>query len=116
MRGLLAALCLCLCVSAGADETAQEIEHLIQFVATSGCDFERNDGVHDPQGAADHLRLKLSNGGRYVKTAENFIDRLASKSSWTGREYHAICEGERIKSSDWLYGALADYRQSTPQP
>lgn len=95
---------------------AQEIEHLIQFVASSGCDFERNGSVHDPAGAADHLRLKFSNGKRYVKTAEDFIDRLASESSWTGREYYAICQGERIKSKDWLYGALADYRQSTHQP
>lgn len=31
----------------------------------------------------------------------------------TGREYYAICDGERIKSRDWLYGALEHYRLAT---
>lgn len=117
MKRVFAALLLCLCATATADDTADnvdaEIEQLLAFVSASGCDFERNGTVHDSEGAAAHMRLKLSNGKRYVKTAEDFIDRLASASSWTGRDYYAICSGERIKSRDWLYGALEEQRQTT---
>ncbi len=114
MKNLLAALLLCLCATAAADHTSAdvdaEIKRLIEFVSASGCDFERNGTVHDSEGAADHMRLKLSNGKRHVKSAEDFIDRLASESSWTGRDYYAICDGQRIRSRDWLYGALKQYR------
>ena len=111
---MLTAALLCLCATAaGNDSSADtEIEQLIDFVSASGCDFERNGTVHNSQGAADHMRLKLSSGRRHVKTAEDFIDRLVSESSWTGRDYYAICNGERIKSRDWLYSALREQRRA----
>ena len=94
-----------------ADDTMDaEIEQLINFVAQSGCDFERNGSVHDSESAAAHMRLKLRNGKRYVKKTEHFIDRLASESSWTGRKYHAICDCKRITSGDWLHAELKRIR------
>ncbi len=99
---------------AHADEHMNaEIEQLINFVADSGCDFERNGTVHDSQSAAAHMRLKLKNGKRYVKKTEHFIDRLASESSWTGKKYHAICDGQRITSGDWLHAELDRIRTTT---
>lgn len=92
-------------------QTTAEIDYLLEFVATSGCNFIRNGSAHNPADAADHLRLKYSRGKRYVDNAEQFIDRLASESSWTGKPYSVECAGETQPSKDWLYQALAEYRQ-----
>jgi hypothetical protein len=111
VKQLLPLLMLLLCANpVQANTSEDEIEHLIEFVAASGCDFERNGTIHTSEGAAKHMRLKLSNGKRYASTAENFIDRLASGSSWTGKNYYAICDGKRIKSKDWLHRELQDIR------
>ena len=92
-------------------KTDAEVQYLLEFVATSGCDFERNGTKHAPEAAADHLRMKYKKGKRYVNTAEQFIDRLASESSWTGRHYTATCNGKEIASGQWLHEALLSYRQ-----
>jgi hypothetical protein len=109
---LLLALALALpgAATAGA-ETEQEVEYLLVFVAGSGCIFVRNGDEHDSVDAADHLRLKYSRGKRYVGSAEQFIDRLATESSWSGDPYTVICEGETQTSAQWLHQTLAEYRQ-----
>jgi len=89
-----------------------EIQYLLGYVETSGCLFERNGTEHDATGAAVHLRLKCTRGKRYAKTAEQFIDRLASESSWTGKTYTVTCNGSTEPSGDWLHGALQEYRQA----
>jgi len=96
--------------TAGA-ETEQEVEYLLEFVASSGCTFVRNGDDHDSVDAADHLRLKYSRGKRYVGSAEQFIDRLATESSWSGDPYTVTCEGKTQTSAKWLHRALAEYRQ-----
>lgn len=88
-----------------------EIQYLLEFVATSGCDFIRNGSAHDPADAADHLRLKYRKGKRYAGSADQFIDRLASESSWTGKAYTVDCNGTVEPSKTWLHRALDDYRQ-----
>jgi len=97
---------------ATSEEADREIQYLLEFVATSGCGFERNGSVHDPADAAHHLRLKYSRGGRYVDTAEDFIDRLASESSWTGKDYTVECDGLETPTGTWLHEALDQYRNN----
>jgi hypothetical protein len=87
-----------------------EIQYLLEFVADSNCDFIRNGTSHESAEAADHLRLKYSRGRKYAGTAEQFIDRLASESSWTGKPYTVNCGGRTEPVRDWLRRALADYR------
>ncbi len=102
--------------NSSADEPDNpEIQYLLTFVADSGCVFHRNGDDHDAADAADHLRLKYSRGRRYADTAENFIDRLASESSWSGETYQVTCGETTEPSGDWLHRALADYRHSQPQ-
>ncbi len=48
---------------------------------------------------------------RYAGSAEQFIDRLASESSWTGKPYTITCEGVVYPSGDWLHQALQEYRK-----
>lgn len=97
-----------------ADDTQEEILALIQKVAVSDCQFERNGDLHDAEAAADHLRLKYRNGRRYATSTENFIDRLASSSSFTRRPYYIICpDSGRQRANDWLHGALQLLRAET---
>ena len=111
----MAALLLVLLPLAGAARAdPREIEYLITFVANSGCDFDRNDSVHDSMSAAEHLRSKYHRGKRWVNSAEQFIERIASSSSISGKPYQAVCDSERISSRDWLYRALAAHREAVP--
>lgn len=98
-----------------AESAEHEIGYLLDFVASSGCTFTRNGADHDSAEAADHLRLKYQRGRRYATSAENFIDRLASKSSWTGKAYTVSCDDGIETSSNWLHRALAAYRRQSSE-
>jgi len=87
-----------------------EIRQLLDRVGESGCDFERNGTRHNSRDAASHLTLKYDRGARYVETAEDFIDRLASESSWSGKPYYVLCDDERAASGEWLHQLLVDMR------
>jgi len=64
------------------------IESLITAVENlQGAVFIRNGTEHNPHEAADHLRLKLHNAGRRVRTAEDFITYCATRSSFSGKPY-----------------------------
>jgi hypothetical protein len=90
----------------------QEIQQLIQAVEQSGCTFHRNGKAHDAQDGADHLRLKLKRGGKYADTAEHFIERLASKSSWTGKAYMIeLPNGQQQTMQSWLNAELVKVRE-----
>jgi hypothetical protein len=97
--------------AAFADTAADtEIRALIQAVAESGCEFNRNGSVHSAEAAAEHLELKYSRGKRYAHSAEAFIERLASKSSWSGKPYQMVCDGEEQPAGDWLTATLEEFR------
>jgi len=88
---ILLALFLCMIpMTSIAREAKQDarIEHLIGTVkALKGAAFIRNGTEYDTDAAASHLRMKLGKAGERVKTAEDFIDGLASKSSVSGKPY-----------------------------
>jgi hypothetical protein len=112
MRGASLLLALLLAGPAIADSTRQEVDYLINFVASSECTFFRNNSAHDSVAAAAHLRRKYEQGLRWINSAEQFIDRIASGSSISGRAYHVDCAGREQSSADWLTRALAQYRES----
>lgn len=100
----------------GSNSRGETIEMLIVAVETSGCTFIRNNKRHSAGEAADHLRLKLRRGRRYANTAEEFIEKLASKSSWTGRPYFMDCPGsEKQPVSQWLRVRLDNIRETRSQ-
>lgn len=125
MRQLLTAFALSLLLAQpvfAADDatTSTEVNFLLEFVASSGCTFIRNGDDHPSAEAAEHLRLKYRRGKRYVNSAEQFIDRLATESSWSGDPYTVTCKGATQPSAQWLHRALTDYRKTkqetdTPQ-
>jgi hypothetical protein len=96
-----------------------EVHHLLAFVEGSGCRFFRNDVWYDPPSAADHLRQKyewLATRDR-IATAEDFIDKAATKSSLTGRAYQVQCSSAApLATASWLRTELARYRTAPRAP
>ncbi|WP_137938934.1 DUF5329 domain-containing protein [Chitinivorax sp. B] len=89
----------------------QEVDVLLKRVEQSGCIFVRNDDPHPAKEAADHLRLKLAKAGDKLRTADDFIDYLATKSSWTGKPYTLRCAGRPdVQAGQWLKAELKQYR------
>lgn len=94
-------------------EPPVEIEYLLQTIGKSECIFTRNGKPHSATEAEDHLRMKYNRTKSRIKTAEAFIDRLASASSWTGKPYTMQCTGEEPEpSKQWLFRELTLHRQS----
>lgn len=66
----------------------RKIELLIAAVeAQRNARFIRNGTGYSATEAADHLRMKLENLGDRIQTAADFIEKAASKSSVSGRDY-----------------------------
>ncbi len=94
-------------------EPTGEIEHLLKMIGESECIFTRNGKDHSAAEAEEHLRMKYNRTKSRIKTAEAFVDHLASKSSWTGKPYTMQCSGnEPEPSKQWLYRELSRYRQA----
>lgn len=94
-------------------QTETEVAHLLDFVRDSPCQFNRNDTWHDGKDARQHLEMKydaLASRGMIGK-AEDFIDRAASKSSFSGQKYQIRCaDGKTVSSAQWLSDELKRYR------
>jgi hypothetical protein len=95
-----------------ATETAEtEITYLLNAIGNSGCAFVRNGKDYSATDAQDHLAMKYRRGKKYASTAEKFIERIASKSSWTGKPYQVLCpDTPAINSGDWLTSQLEALR------
>jgi hypothetical protein len=82
----------------------QKIEKLIQTVGdVKDAVFIRNGTEHTPAQAAQHMRNKWERAKDQVKTAEEFIDKLASKSSTSGKPYLIrFKDGRELESGTFL--------------
>jgi len=91
---------------------AAEIDALIDRVAhAKGVVFIRNGSDHTAAEAAAHLQRKRAAAGDKVRTPEQFIDVLGSRSSMTGTPYRVrLPDGREIDSAVWLTGLLRDLR------
>ncbi|MBD9516968.1 DUF5329 domain-containing protein [Pseudomonas sp. PDM22] len=115
LRSLLGALLL---ISMGAqaavDEKAQrEITQLLDFVELSGCQFIRNGSEYPAAEARAHLQKKMDylENKNMVSSAEDFIERAATKSSMSGQRYQVDCPAGKQDSSAWLNDELKRLRQ-----
>ena len=95
--------------AATADNERETIEWLIQRVASlRDAKFVRNGTAHDAAEAASHLRTKWKAAGNKVKTVDEFIEKLASKSSVSGSTYKIrFADGKEVNSGDWMRQELA---------
>jgi Family of unknown function (DUF5329) len=99
---------------AQAHPVQEEVEHLLTFVAVSNCDFYRNGTWYTATQAQAHLREKYAIvfPGFQASTAEEFIEKVATKSAFTGIAYETRCAGQKSMAvSDWLLGELRHYRK-----
>ena len=115
---LLAALLCAPLVHAAALSTAShaEIQALLSRLRVSGCEFKRNGTWHPADEAQAHLQRKLDYLVRKgaVASAEQFIERAATKSSVTGQTYLVKCGGKPpLPSSEWLVFQLQDVRATS---
>ena len=96
------------CAEASMDA---EIDFLLDAVAGSGCTFIRNGKEAKAADAVDHLQMKRKRGKRYYNSTEEFIERIASSSSWSGKPYLIACgDAEPTPIKDWYLETLADFR------
>lgn len=98
--------------AASASAARDEIEHLLDYVASSSCTFVRNGSEYSAQKARDHLAFKYRFVGDRVATAEDFIKYLASGSSVSGEPYHVKCGNADALAGTWLTAELSRYRNS----
>ncbi len=94
--------------------TQTEIEHLLTAVGNSGCEFHRNGSWYDAAQAEAHLRhkLELLAANDQIRTAEEFIEKVATKSALTNRPYEVRCPGGvAVSVNGWLLDELRRYRQ-----
>jgi hypothetical protein len=118
LLALIAAVVLASSSVAAPPPIAQvETDYLLQLVEQSGCEFYRNGSAYDARRAAAHLRDKYAalNASGKITTAEDFIEKVATKSSLTGRPYEVVCAGHaRVTSAQWLRDALVRFRMGGP--
>src|SRR5436189_4243295 len=107
MRHLLASILILLLTTAIAlaldAPTKAEIDELISFVQKSSVRFIRNGTEYSAAEGAEHLRDKLAKAGDRVKTTDDFITGIASKSYLSGKPYLVkFADGSTQATGDWL--------------
>ena len=118
-RYLLTTLCLLAfagSASAAPSATAKrEIQGLMDALSTSSCEFQRNGTWHGRDEARKHLQRKYDYllKKNLVDTAEQFIERAASKSSMSGKAYQVRCPGQPAQpAATWFTAKLKTLRGS----
>lgn len=117
MRQLLTSLLALLLTAAlalGLDpQSKSEIDGLITFVRMSDVRFIRNGTEYSSEQGADHLREKLTKAGDRVKTTDDFITGIASKSYLSGKPYLVkFPDGHTQPVGEWLKAHLAEVLKS----
>jgi hypothetical protein len=82
----------------------EKIEGLIKHVeGLKEVKFIRNDQEYDAKAAGKFLRGKWEAREKEVKTVDDFIEKVASKSSTTGKPYLLrFKEGKEVKGGEYL--------------
>jgi hypothetical protein len=105
--------------AAPSPKAKQEIDALIAALPASKCEFQRNGKWYGAADARSHLQRKYDYllKKNLVNTAEQFIERAASESSMSGREYRVRCPGQGEQSSEtWFRAQLQRLRGSGDPP
>jgi len=88
----------------------QKIESLIKIVSElKDAKFIRNGKEHDAKAAAEHLRKKWDYARKEIKTARDFIEKIATKSYIGDKPYLIrFKDGREVKSADYLSERLKE--------
>jgi hypothetical protein len=117
MRIILLSIAILFTTSYAADSEdtmEKEIQHLLDYLKNSDCEFNRNGKWYNAEEAVKHINKKyqyLIKRG-LVNSTKQFIDRAASESSMSGKPYVVKCgESEPINSSAWFKRELTSFRE-----
>ncbi len=90
----------------------KKIEFLLKEVENlNGAKFWRNGSSHSAKAAADHLRSKLRSAGNAVSMAKDFIEKIASKSSTSGKPYQIeFADGKKVETSAFFFQKLKEWK------
>jgi hypothetical protein len=95
--------------------TKQEIAHLFTVLENSNCQFYRNGTWYVTKDASTHLlsKYKYLQDKDLVPSTEKFIERAATQSSLSGKDYQIKCaDGVAQASAQWFTAALMKYRNT----
>jgi hypothetical protein len=95
----------------------EKIEALIKNLENlQDATFIRNDSDYDAKAAARFLRGKWQAQQKEIKTAMDFIDKVASVSGTSGKPYLIRFKGPReVKCSDYLKEELKKLETEKPE-
>jgi hypothetical protein len=98
--------------STRSQENFQEtIAYLTLRVAEADVTFIRNSKDYTPVEAAKHLTSKYQYFKEEIRTPEDFIRLIATKSIMSGKPYLVRTRDDKIiPCSEWLHGILHEYR------
>jgi hypothetical protein len=81
----------------------EKIQYLLEQVEKSNGIFIRNGSEHTAKEAREHMQKKLDYAEDKIKTVDQFIDSIATKSYMTGSTYYIkFPDGKQIESAVWL--------------
>ena len=119
---LLAIACLLSCcapsLAAPSPKAQREIQGLLDALSASSCEFQRNGTWHGRDEAREHLQRKYDYLLKrdLADTAEQFIERAASKSSMSGRAYQVRCPGQPVQPAAVWFKARLDALRGSGAP
>jgi len=100
-------------VFAQTDIESKKIEYLLHEIERlKGAKFWRNGSSYSPRQAAEHLRMKWQKAGKTIKTSKDFIEKIASQSSMSGKAYEIEFEnGTKTETKAFLNKKLGEWKE-----
>ncbi|MBF0385296.1 MAG: DUF5329 family protein [Candidatus Omnitrophica bacterium] len=93
------------------DKKSNEINYLLDLIENSLFSFERNGQKASGKDAVLLLKYKFKQYKNKISTTEDFIEKVASFSSHTKKNYFVILSsGEKLLLKDFLYAELNKLR------
>jgi hypothetical protein len=89
--------------------TPEDIQYLLDAIERSGCEFYRNGSWYAAPEARSHLASKYRQVDKRqpVRSAEDFIGWVGTRSSMSGEPYRVRCPGsDEMTSAEWFRRAL----------
>ena len=112
VRRLVAGFVIAGIVLVGAPATAEpptsapeDIQYLLDAIGRSGCEFYRNGSWYAAADARSHLASKYRqvDKKRPVRSVQDFIDWVGTRSSMSGEPYRVRCPGsDAMTSAEWF--------------
>jgi hypothetical protein len=96
-----------------ASTQEDEINHLLRFIASTDCQYERNGTLHNGKEAVEHIKKKYQYYSDDIESSEDFNKHSATKSKISGKYYKIHCTDKAVvKSKNWLLTELTVYRET----